>query len=725
MIPRASVSSAIKAILMCGPLFAAGHVAAQTSPAGEKAVALEEIVVTAQKREESLQDTPISIAAFTPEDLENRGISSLVDLRSSVPNLQLTPHPNSATTARMFIRGVGNNDDQVTQDPGVAVYIDGVYVARNQGLAMDVADIERVEVLRGPQGSLYGRNATGGAINFITRAPELGEFGFKQSVTAGDEELFRSRTQVNLPIGETVAVQLSYLKSVKDGYVNNRGTGVSRFGDQDRDAYRAALRWKPTEVLDVRYSYDQSDIGDTPAFIAAVPFYPVEAPRPEAGSPSVRNLQRNDVAAQGHNLTVSWQLSDGLAFKSITGFRKLDNETYQDYNSGVLGPIPLFITYFDSSQEQLSQELQAIGAAFDARLQYVAGLYYIDESADSFDYANVPARRVRSDRFVTIDNRAYALYAEGTYTPAVLDDRLHVTVGARWSRDERKATLQNITVPAVGAPIPGAPGRGDNSFNNTSPSFVVAFDVQPGLNVYAKTVKGYKTGGYNVRASSTARFEEGFDEENLLSYEIGVKSQWWQNRVRLNAAVFHSDYEDIQVNIQSDPANISITDVLNAGKAGIDGVELDFDARLTRDLSVALSYAYLDAKYDEIIDASGTDVSGRFRFVEAPRHSLYTSLQYDFPALPIGRLSALVDYAWQDRKFTSSGDARYVVGEYGLVNARLSLSEIDLGAGELRAALWGRNLADEEYYVTHFNAGVPSAFFGEPRSYGIDLIYQY
>jgi len=158
-------------------------------------LALEEVVVTAQKREESIQKAPISLAAFSSADLENKGINSLVDLRSEVPNLQLTPHPNSTATTRVFMRGVGNNDDQITQDPSVAIYLDGVYVARSQGLAADVADIERVEVLRGPQGSLYGRNATGGAINFITKAPELGRFGFQQAFTFGNDNLFRTRTQ--------------------------------------------------------------------------------------------------------------------------------------------------------------------------------------------------------------------------------------------------------------------------------------------------------------------------------------------------------------------------------------------------------------------------------------------------------------------------------------------------------------------------------------------------
>ena len=336
---------------------------------------LGDIIVTAQKREESLQKTPISIAAFNSADLANKGINDLTDLRSQVPSLQITPHPNSATTARIFIRGIGNNDDQITQDPSVAVYLDGVYVARSQGLAGDVAELERIEVLRGPQGSLYGRNATGGAINFITKAPELNHFGAEQKFTYGNLGQFRSLTRINVPVGDTLAVELGYLHAQKDGFVDNLGTGVARFGDQRRNAYRGALHWKPLEALDIRYTYDRTDIEDTPAFIAQVPFYPAVRPRPTASSPFVQGLRRNDVTVQGHNLTLALEVSDNLTIKSITGYRKLSNGTYQDYLTGAFGPFPLVVTAFASNQDQFSEELQAIGDALDGRLEYVFGGY--------------------------------------------------------------------------------------------------------------------------------------------------------------------------------------------------------------------------------------------------------------------------------------------------------------------------------------------------------------
>ncbi|HEY4548189.1 MAG TPA: TonB-dependent receptor [Pedomonas sp.] len=685
---------------------------------------LEEIIVTAQKRAESLQDTPISIAAITARDLENSGIKDLTDLGSEVPNLQVTPHPNSATTAKIFLRGVGNNDDQVTQDPSVAVYLDGVYVARSQGLAMEVAELERIEVLRGPQGSLYGRNATGGAINFITRAPELGKLEGEQKLSFGNYDQFRSRTRLNIPIGDTLAVELAYLRTEKDGYVQNRGTGVDRFGDQRRDAYRAALRWQPSDVLEVRYSYDRSDVNDTPGYIAHVPFYPLKAERPTEGSPAVADLRRNDVSAQGHNLTLSWEAAESLTIKSITGYRKLSNETNQNYHTGVFGPFPIFITAFDSDQKQFTQELQVVHDALDRQLEYVLGVYYFDESADSFDTTSVP-RRPRSERTVTVDNKAYAAYAQATYTPAWLDERLHLTLGTRWSRDERKATLQDAVVPAGGAPILGLPGAGDKSFENFSPSAIVRYDLSDATNVYAKVVTGYKTGGYNVRATSVERFNQGFDEENLISYELGLKSTLLEDRLRLNAALFWTSYDDIQINVQSDPNDVSRTDVLNAGKATIKGLELDITARPTRGLSLSLSYAYLDAGYDRILDGSGRDVTDQYHYVNAPKNTIKAGLEYQFPQTAIGSPAFFLDYYFQDKKLSSSTNGNYIVGDYGLLDARITLTDIPVAAGDWSLALYGRNLTDKEYYADHFNAGAPSAYFGEPRTYGIEMAVRF
>ncbi|MBN7796519.1 TonB-dependent receptor [Parahaliea mediterranea] len=689
---------------------------------------LEEVVVTAQKREESLQDTPISLAALGSDELETRGIEDLTDLRSVVPNLQLTPHPNSAATARIYVRGIGNSDDQITQDPSVAVYMDGVYLARTQGLAMEAADIARIEVLRGPQGTLYGRNATGGAINYITEQPSIGEWGFKQQFTAGSRDLFRSKTTVNVPLGDTLAARVGYVTASQDGFIDNAGGGESRFGDRERDAWRADVLWRPADTFSLRYAYDRSDIGDSPVYAAAVPLYPRTAPIPDAGDPAVQNVEANDVTADGHSLVAAWDVSPLVTLKSITAYRSLDNYQNMDYHTGVYGPFPIFRTSSDIEQEQWSQELQLLGESRDGGLQYIAGLYYFDEDGSYFSDTLVPANSIHSLNLGDIANEAIAAFGQATWTPDILRQRLHLTLGLRWSEDRREASKAEAIQP-VGTDIviPRGAGAGDNTFTNTSPSLVVAYDLGDDINLYAKLVEGYKTGGFNTRASSIEAFERGFGEETLTSYEIGAKMELWDRRLRVNAAVFQADYEDIQINVQSDPGDISLTDVLNAGEATITGFELDATALLFEGFSANLRYGYLDAQYDEITDATGADLSDLFRFTQSPRNTVTADLDYTLPPLPFGELRANLNYSWQDDKFTSSTaeSGEYIVGDYGLLNARLTLSRLPVPSGDLRVALWGKNLEDKTYYIAHFNAGVPTAMFGEPRTYGIDLIYEY
>lgn len=680
----------------------------------------EEIVVTAQKRAENIQDVPISIVAMGTEALQNRGIVSVSDLGSTIPDLQVVAHPNSATSQRIFIRGVGANDDQFTLDPAVAVYVDGVYVARSQGLSADTAEIERIEVLRGPQGTLYGRNATGGAVNIITKSPELGKFRAKQVIGAGNYSQFRSHTLVNIPFGDALALQLAFLRTEKNGFVDNIGTGVKRFGDQRRNSYRAAVRWQPSDNFELNYTYDRSDISDTPIFLAKVPNFPVMGARPKQGSPYVSDLQRNDVTVQGHNLTGSWDINDDLTLKSVTGYRKLGNFTYMDYHSGVYAPNSFLITSFDQSHKQFSEELQLIGQAAGGRLSYILGLYYFDEKADSFDTSRLLLTNW-SDRSLDIHNKAYAAFGQATWR-LPFEDRLSTTIGLRYSSDDRKAVMDQWRRSPTGVISGIAPtGNAKRKFDNLSPYFSLAFEPTRDLNFYAKWTRGYKSGGFNTRASSIARFEEGFGEESNTVVEIGAKAELLDRRLRLNGALFSGRYKDIQVNIQSDPNNPNITDLLNAGRANISGFELDITMQPTDALHLMVNYSYLDAKYKKVITATGADISKTVAFVGAPKHTLVTSAQYRLPPMPIGELSAFVEASVQDKRFGTALSRSYVIPAYTLVNARLTLSEIPMGFGKWQASLFGKNLTNENYYLSFVSAGVPTAQFGDPRTYGLEV----
>jgi len=704
-----------------GCYFAVSTVLAQSSQ-------LEEVVVTAQKRAESLQDTPISIRSFSQDQLVEKGVHQIEDLQAQVPNLQFSGHPNSATTPRIYIRGVGLTDDQITQDPSVAVYLDGVYLARSQGLSMDVADIERIEVLRGPQGMLYGRNATGGSINFVNRAPNPEAMEFDQQLTVGERNLLRSKSVLNMPVGERAAVKLSYLNISQDGFVRNAGTGSKRFGDTDRQAVMLSGLWQPTDSLELRYTYDQSEIEDSPAYLAPVPAGFGTAKRPTRSATAVANLEDNAVDSRGHMATLTWAIDDRTEFKSITAYRKLESDTYQDYLTGVFAPLPVFTTDYNATQDQWSQEFQLQGSG--ASLDYIVGLYYFEEEAASLDMIDQPLSGSTSTRLTEIENSAYAIYGQASWRPAAFDQRFTITAGLRYSADQRKARLAQSVGP-INTNVPAGPfvGNGDNDFENVSPGLVLAYDLTDDVNIYAKYVEGYKTGGYAIRASSIEMFNAGFDEETLASWELGIKSELLQRRLRINAALFTMNYDDIQVSISSDPTNASIADMLNAGKATIKGMELDVTALLANNLTLGFSYGYVNPGYDKVISPTGLDETHLFRFIHVPKHNASATLSYDFPRTRLGYIRASVDYAWQDDKY--SGTAKEVspvrngIDGYGLLNARLTLKDIPLTTGELELALWGKNLADEAYYTSHLYAGVSAAAFGNPRTVGAELVYRY
>ena len=336
----------------------------------EASPSLAPIVVTAQKREQALQDVPISIAALGTEQLENQQINDLLDIVGDVPNVFINNFNGRPGVVRLFIRGLGQNDVSLTQDPSVALYTDGVYVGTSVGAAFELTDLERIEILRGPQGTLYGRNSTGGAINLISAKPKLEEFGYKVSGSVGNFDYRNLTGHVNIPLGETAALKFSGLRTKRDGWIENTGVGED-FSTQDRQGFRGALRWQPNSRLTADYSFDWSLSKDSqsltqPVAGASGGFTPVGAPfalpgtggliqvvpglsgfftnpspfnekRPKSVASAQPNLE-NDVSSYGHNLTLDYELNESLSLRSITGIRRLDSEIYSDnLPTGVAG----------------------------------------------------------------------------------------------------------------------------------------------------------------------------------------------------------------------------------------------------------------------------------------------------------------------------------------------------------------------------------------------------
>ena len=707
---------------------------------GTRATGLEEVIVTAERREASLQETPISVLAFGTGSLEKLGVDDLGDIQHSVPNLVMRQFPNSQASLRTYMRGVGNNDVGMSTDPSVAVYIDGIYVARSIGLGSEVASLERIEVLRGPQGSLYGRNTIGGAINMITAKPK-GEWGFTGGLSAGDRDYAKARAEIDTPRAAGLAAKLSLMSSQKDGWVENNGAGPD-FGDNDSLAGRLAVNWSPVDGFTADYAYDYTDVDSGTIYYQNIgpslfgfESVPYRDDRQNDVRPRVP-FKESSVEVSGHALTLSWDISDAVTLKSLTGYRELDQHIYQDY-----GANPNTTRLYANAPFLNAQELQLLGSLLDGGLDYVLGAYYFEEDGDEDEqnyitlplayYPPYPPDMTLNEftlpqRVSSAHNDASALYGHFTWTPEMLARRLHLTLGLRYSEDEREIkTAQYFD----GYEFFSA--HADDSWDNTSTDFTVSYDLDENVNVYAKYVEGYKTGGFNIRGTSLVAATTPVSEETVSTWEAGIKSQFLDDRLRLNAAVFTSDYEDIQLSFAQigDPTN---TVLYNAGKATIDGAEVDLTALITDALVLTVGYGYLDASVDEVIDPNtGANLvkTAKYALPSAPDNSFTADLDYTFPSFGYGELALNVNYSYvDDTEFVSTPTFGYDIHDYELWNARLTLRELCVGEGRAAVALWGRNLADEEYLldgIESFPWSQMVAPFGESRTWGVDVTYEY
>ncbi len=629
------------------------------------ATMLEEIVVTAERRETALQDTPISLAVIGTGQLEAIGAFEISDISDQIPNVRINSIAGSQSNIGIGIRGVSATDTQLAMDPAVGIYLDGVYIGRHTGAVFDIVDLERIEVLRGPQGTLYGRNSTGGAINLVTRRPG-DELAFAQTVSYGSENFLRSTTCVNLPISGQLAASLSYNHTQRDGYVESLYSGKDLGGIQS-DAARLALRWAPGERFTADYAFDWSQRQANNATAQLVHVRPlqiglggrfyqqlaaVSSPQRMQRLPLVQDSNDENTAdVYGHALTLEWRPAADLTVKSISSFRTwkedergssfgdvfVDANTVLNGASGAYIPAGERVANFYSTrkdkQEQLSEELQLLGSVFESRLTYTLGAYYFTEDGKEanpsmyvlpaqFAFGSQPlaTQRFLCADFVSptpclgksvrlgnpafrysVDNEAYALYGQLTWA---INDAVDLTFGGRWSRDRRSATLTTL--------FGGVPGTvaGSKSWSDFSPSGTLTWKVRDDINTYFKVATAYRAGGFNARATTMASFLSPVDAETVLAYELGLKSEFWDRRARFNVALFDMDYEDRQVKQFEAGTGGASQRFVNAGKSSARGVEMDFTVLPIERLEFRLSYGYLDVKYDEYITAVSNPVTG-------------------------------------------------------------------------------------------------------------------
>jgi iron complex outermembrane recepter protein len=673
-------------------------------PVGENGV--EVIVVTALRREQSLQDVSASITALGSRQLAASGISNSFDLQQRVPGLAIS-YGNRETS--VAIRGVSNNVRSVGSDPSNAVHLDGIYLPQSSMVLTDLFDIERVEVLKGPQGTLYGRNATGGAINVISRRPQSGS-GLEGSVGAGSNNLIRAQAALNFGT-QTIAARIagSYVKD--DGYTKNilKGTNLDA---QDSQSIRGQVRFQISPNLDLtllaQVGQDDGTVGygiSTDARFKKFPdnFYglvvPASLQRIDERNIRLDSPVFSERTSEVYGATLNWAVGN-LLIKSITSATRYDASDALDYD--FTGDFNEVFTS-QTKVESISQEV-TISNSGDGSLQWTAGLYlYNDEGSQSVNWlAPGPFANAES----TSSGDATAIFGQATYK---VTEKFSVMAGARYNDETKSGTSRNL----LARPVSTSTVK--TSFDSFTPEAQIQYRPNEDILFYAGVSKGFKSGGFNLLAAGTPT---KYDPETIVAYESGLRASLPQSRTTFNVAAFRYDYTDLQLRtlVFTGTGGGAVATVSNAAAARINGLEVNSDIKIGDGFSIDVGASFLDAKFLNYISPSNRlDLSGT-RLPLAPTVSGTVGLAY-VGDLAGGALRARVEYVYRSQIiFPLTIDApENFDGPSSIYNATLRWTE---PKKRYYLEVVGRNLGDALYRVQRgdvFFSGVYDSF-GAPQT---------
>ncbi|MGE8134932.1 TonB-dependent receptor [Novosphingobium subterraneum] len=836
---RAS-ASAIIGLACLAPLAAQAQDATSSTPQAEEqdTGGLEEITVTARKRAENLQDTPVAITAMNAEMLESRQINNVAQVSKFAPNVNIQPVANisgSSASITAFIRGVGQTDFNITVDPGVGVYVDGVYVARSVGALLDISDIASVQILRGPQGTLFGKNTIGGAIEVNSVQPQ-NKFDLRLEATTGRFNRADFKGMVNLPLSDNLAMRAVASYETRDGFQRRLSDG-GRQGNKDSFGARLAFKWEPTDKLTVNLSGDinirreeQTAISLIELRDQPVPLRFVDVPNsaPPGGSnrqiaapssmyfwnkitqagqgcgtpwsglgapgtlapidnPACASTRwitgdpdttwaggknQSDLDLWGVNLTLDYELGD-FALKSISAYR--DQSTVAEYDfdgtpHNIL-QLPLHVDVW-----QASQELQLNGSLLDDRIKFTAGVYYLKEKGT--DYTPM---EFGFARFITggdIDNDSFASFAQATFK---LTDRFSITPGIRYTNETKRydpssqvtfvdrsvsdpilaslypqgafiafsQCLVGQAVPGVippgtaglealaGFPLPGGctPSATNPGGNHTMPAVEVQakakewtpavsidYKITDDMLIYASYSKGFKNGGFSQRIFPAEVTTPSFTPEFVESYEVGLKNEFFDRRLRLNLAAFLSDYSDMQIVVNEGIA----PKVRNAGAGRIKGFEVEGEAAPIDQVRLTFGVGYLDAYYTDI-DLSAAPVTKDSKFAFVPEWTASAAINADVYQGSMGKLTLRGDWSYQSSTFKDAvNNPQLFQPAYSVFGTSASFTD----KSEHFTLTGGvTNLTNKRYiqggYVDLDIGGAATASFSRPREWFLKLAYKY
>jgi iron complex outermembrane receptor protein len=785
-------AASIAALSLAQSAYAQDATDAAAPQAETASTGLQDIVVTARRSNESLQSVPVAVTALSGEFLERQNFNDATSLPRLAPSLSIEKQPSSLSAASVFIRGIGNEEPSALSEQGVGIYLDGVYLARSAGAVFDLLDLERIEVLRGPQGTLFGRNTIGGALQIVSKKPSD---DFHATVKGGygnfNEWYVRGRVDTGYIGGSPIKASIAAQHREADGYVNNTLTPSSKDpGSVKADTLAIALQ-ADLDKLTINYNFDYDNRKGTPGFfqiVAATPMYQAYFGQSASlgGAPFTMGPDRMGTVQQsgftdykgnyrvdsktkvfGHSLTLAYEASDAITLKSITGYRKFSQDstlnltgngvlkgTVLDFASPTLTSVQTITPYTGNNapqkQHQFSQEFQLLGSSGD--FSYLAGLYYFKEKASESNHqsltAVLPVAYLEAAGFdaetagaiaalnpglnlVGMNltpwqafggtSQSKAAFGQVSWKPSALDQKLELTVGARYTKDKKTAWLGGDINPML---------RGKTSFDNFSWLLSAAYKVTPDTMVYARVSTGYRSGGINPRATSINTFKP----EKAMSYEAGIKTELFDRHLRFNLSGYLTDYTNMQVNQFAGSEAGSTSIIANAGKAQVRGFEAEFTLLPVRGLTIDGAVGYVDKKYKSFLFADPndnfaiSDVASQAKQTYSPKWTARIGAEY---TQPIGDMNARlrVDYAYRSSLYFNVLNATTPFNENikspadDNLKARFALEDIKVAGGTMEIGVWGDNLTNEKtlvYGIDFGSLGFAGATFKKPRSYGID-----
>jgi iron complex outermembrane receptor protein len=711
-------------------LLAASAITVAAAPAGaqpdpvaaeDDEAALGEIVVTAQRRAERLQDVSLAVTAFDGAALQNRQIDNIVDIMTTVPNLHASNNIGQGTATTAFIRGVGETESIISIDTPVGFYLDDVYIGRQGVNNMALFDVERIEVLRGPQGTLYGRNTSAGAIKVVTQRPKFETEGTVEA-SYGRFDAWNIKGSVNALLGGRVAIRANAL--VAGGGGDTRNVVLDeRVNDHKFAGFRLAARFQPSDDVDVSIAGDWSRDNQQGRYGIDVS----GILRPPTGSLYVASSgtdSRNVGKAYGLTGTIDWNASDNVALKSITAYRV----TTQRYNLDLTDqPVPLYVLFTDAESKQFSHEFQVTGEAADGRLNYVGGLYFFDEASEAY-IGDFIFQFLYFNKDLEVDVRSYAAFAQIDYA---FSDRFSVILGGRFTRDEKRidivqrfggtpgfapvgavifdtATVDGQIIPAR----PGQPVKTELDFNRFTPKLGVEFKPNERLLLYATYTRGFKSGGWSARVTAPGEFFD-FDPETIDAYEAGVKGTLLDPRATINVTGFYYDYKNLFNTGTTADGSFGIA----TSDAEIYGIEVETNWQLTEGVRLFANGAWQDGDRKAV---TATTLALGNRFQRFPEWSFAAGVNGEWPLAARLKLRFNADYSYMDEHFVNpQNTAPARTGPVDLVNASLGIATSD----DRYALLVGcRNCFGEAYInqILDFAAlGFTTVYPGERSTWSV------